>query len=361
MKTLSTFYQGKKVLITGNTGFKGAWLSQLLLSFGASVSGLALEPNTEPNLFSTLGLRETCKTHIGDIRDPKIVEQAIDEEEPEIIFHLAAQPLVRDSYDNPRYTFETNLLGTLNVLEAVRRKDFVKAVVIITTDKVYKNKEAEEGYTEKEELGGYDPYSASKVCVEFIAESYKNAFFNPERNPSCLICTARAGNVIGGGDWSKDRLIPDIIKSVFETKDKTIIRSPKAIRPWQHVLEPLSGYLLLGKRLWKGDKTTVGAWNFAPERENMITVEKLLKKGIDILGQGSYIVNEATQDKKHETTILRLDATKAKEALSWKPNLSIDKTLQLTFSWYKTFYTDREMIKQETMQQITSFFGEKGP
>jgi len=345
----------RKILVTGNTGFKGSWLSQILLNSNAEITGIGLEPNTNPNLFYSLRLENKTKTYFQDIRDSDKIKEIIKYEKPEIVFHLAAQPLVRESYDNPKYTFETNLLGTVNVLQAIKEVETVKAAVIITTDKVYKDKKWIWPYREDDELGGYDPYSTSKACMELITKSYIQSFFNPEdynTKHQTLVATVRAGNVIGGGDWSKDRLVPDIIKSVFEKNEEIILRSPNAIRPWQHVLEPLTGYLMLAKKLHLGDKEFVGAWNFGPNEENSINVEEVVKRGISILNEGLYSIEE--QSEKHETKILRLDSTKAKTLLGWKQTLDIDKTLEWTFEWYKEYYK-RGNILNFTEQQIKQF------
>mgnify|MGYP005838364939 CR=1 FL=1 len=348
------FFKGKKILITGITGFKGSWLSYTLLKFGAKVVGYSLEPNTNPNMFSSLELHKKMKTYFSDIRDYKKLKKVIDEENPGIIFHLAAQPLVRTSYDDPLTTFSTNILGTANVLEATKENKKVKAVVLITTDKVYENKEWIWPYRENDELGGYDPYSSSKACAELVIKSYTRSFFNPDffgKNHNTIVVSARAGNVIGGGDWSKDRLIPDMIKSMMEKKEVLEIRNPSAIRPWQHVLEPLFGYMLLAKKAFDKDKSIIGPWNFASEEDSFIKVKDVVEKGVKILGKGKYVFGKE-DETKHETRILKLDSTKAKSLLNWKSRLSVDESIKMTFEWYKCFYEDRKNIINFTNKQI---------
>jgi CDP-glucose 4,6-dehydratase len=335
--SLAGFFSGKPVLITGHTGFKGAWLSRILSGMGAKVSGYSLAPITKPGLYDALGLERTVAGRISDIRDYKQLLETFRQESPEIVFHLAAQPLVRDSYDDPLHTFSTNVMGTANVLECVRLSQGVKAVVVVTTDKVYEVKDGKP-HKETDALGGYDPYSSSKVCAEQVTRCYSRAFFNPENQETkTLIASARAGNVIGGGDWSKDRLVPDIVRALFEKNEPVVIRNPEAVRPWQHVLDPLSGYMMLAKRLYGGDRRAVGAWNFAPEKGSFITTERLVEKFTKMMGRGAYVVRR-DESGKHETGVLRLDASKAKRELGWKPVLGIDETLQWTLEWYKSFY-----------------------
>lgn len=359
---LSGFFRGKKILVTGHTGFKGSWLTQVLLRMGANVSGYSLAPSTKPNAYAAIGLDKAVAGHIADIRDYKKLAEAFATERPEIVFHLAAQPLVRDSYDDPLYTFSTNVMGTANVLECVRRLSGVKAAVIITTDKVYENKGVRP-HKEDDELGGYDPYSSSKVCAEYVTRCYIRSYFNPDSKtgntkPETLIASARAGNVIGGGDWSKDRLVPDIVRSIIEKNEPVMLRNPDAIRPWQHVLDPLFGYLMLARRLYEADRKAVGAWNFAPEKESFITTEKLVERSIKAIGKGSYEVKAA--GGKHETGILKLDASKAKKELGWKPCLGIDESLEWTFEWYKSFYKGDDVANITNAQIgrfMESFYG----
>ncbi len=341
---LGKFFRGKKVFVTGSTGFKGSWLCQILLSFGAKLSGYALKPATKPSLHTILGLDKRMTTYYSDVRDCKRLEGAVKKEKPEIVFHLAAQPLVRYSYQNPLLTYETNVMGTVNMLQALMAARGVKSSVMITTDKVYENKEWVWAYRENDELGGVDPYSASKACAELAIRSYTQSFFSPEsygKKHGTLVASARAGNVIGGGDWSDDRLVPDIVRAIFEKKEPVVMRNPDAVRPWQHVLDPLFGYMLLSKRLYEGGQDAVGAWNFAPDSHNCITVESLVKNAIKITGEGSFVIKP--DSSKHEMKLLKLDATKAKTHIGWKPLLSIGECLDWTFDWYRSYYSGKKM------------------
>ena len=356
MNDLKKFFKNKKILITGQTGFKGSWLTQILLNWDARISGIALKPNTSPNLFDALNIKSRTNNYFVDIRNFRKIKEIFAKEKPEIVFHLAAQPLVRDSYDNPLYTFETNIIGTANILQAIKEIGKVRAAVIITTDKVYENKESGRPFKENDKLGGYDPYSASKAAAEIVIDSYVKSFFNPKdynKKHKTLISSARSGNVIGGGDWSKDRLVPDIIKAIFENKKKIILRNPDSIRPWQHVLEPSFGYILLAKKLYEGKKKFSGAWNFGPRDENYLTVKELTKEAIGKLKKGSYIIKK--NNTKHEAKYLRLNSNKARNLLGWRPKLNLAKTLELTFVWYQKFY-NRENIVKITNEQIKSFF-----
>ena len=285
MENLERFFKNKKVLITGHTGFKGSWLSKILLNWGADISGIALKPDTDPNLFNILEIKKNINNYFCDIRNFKSLEKIVEKEKPEIVFHLAAQPLVRSSYDDPLYTFETNILGVVNILQIIKKINRIKAAVIITTDKVYENKKNKLSYKEDDRLGGYDPYSSSKAASELVINSYIRSFFNPKdynKKHKTLIASARSGNVIGGGDWQKDRIIPDIVKSIYEKKEKLIIRNPDSIRPWQYVLEDLEGYLLLAKKLYQGKKEFSGAWNFGPDsKEKCLTVKELIEKSFN--------------------------------------------------------------------------------
>lgn len=353
--TFKNFFKNKKVLITGHTGFKGGWLAEILLYCGADISGIGLLPQTNPALFTLIGLQKQMRSHLCDIRDFKKIKKIIAFESPEIIFHLAAQPLVRDSYDDPLYTFETNIIGTANILQAAKESGGVKAMVMITTDKVYWEKTGC-FYKEDDKLGGYDPYSASKAGAEMVINSYIKSYFNPDyygKKHKTLVASARAGNVIGGGDWLRHRIFPDIIRSVFETKGKLILRNPGSIRPWQHVLDPLCGYLLLAQKLYESKKEFSGAWNFGPDKKNYLTVENLVKEAIKIFGKGSYAVQE--DFAKHEAASLKLNSDKARQALGWRSAYDFHGALEITCEWYEAFYNKKD-IKKITQQQVASFF-----
>lgn len=351
------FFKGKKIIITGNTGFKGSWLSQILLNFGADVVGISLPPETNPSLFKTLSLDTRMKTYFCDVRNFQELDEIFQNEKPEIVFHLAAQALVRDSYDDPLKTFSSNSLGTANVLEVIRKNDFIKSAVIITTDKVYFNNGSPVPYKEDDPLGGYDPYSASKAAADVISNSYINSFFNIAdfgKKHNTLIAIARAGNVIGGGDWANDRLIPDIIRAIYDKKEEVVLRSPNAVRPWQHVLDPLNGYLALAEGLYNKNIDCVGAWNFGPEQSGQITVEHLVGKAIEILGMGSYRVE--ADNTKHEATLLSLNIDKSKKLLGWSPIIDFEKSIKMTFDWYRSFYEKKGDIVELTNQQIRECF-----
>jgi len=357
MSGIQEFFRNKKILITGHSGFKGSWLAKALLDCDADITGIALEPVSKPNLFEPLGLKRSIKNYFFDINDFEKIKETIEKEKPEIVFHLAAQPLVRDSYDDPLYTFKTNIIGTANVLQAIKETETVKSAVIITTDKVYEEEREEplHEYREDNKLGGHDPYSSSKAAAEIITSCYVRSFFNPEgylKKHKTLIASARSGNVIGGGDWSKDRIVPDIIRSVFEKDEKIILRNPEAVRPWQFVLDPLLGYMLLAKKLYEGEKDISGAWNFGPDNDSYLTVEELTGRAVKILGRGSYSVQR--DENKREAAILRLNSEKAKNALGWRPILDIDAALDFTFEWYKSFY-DKNDIVSITNDQIKYF------
>lgn len=356
MNNIQSFFRNKKVLITGHTGFKGSWLTQILLNWGADIIGIALMPSTDPSLFYLLDIKKHINNYFADIRNFKKVKEIILKEKPEIVFHLAAQPLIRDSYDDPLYTFETNIIGTANVLQAIKEFGGAKSAVIITTDKVYEEKGRACYYKESDKLGGYDPYSSSKAGAEIIIDSYIKSFFNVKdynEKHKTLIASARSGNVIGGGDWLKNRILPDIIRSIFEKKEKLIIRNPNSIRPWQYVLEPLYGYMLLAKKLYEGKKELSGAWNFGPKEKNYLTVRKLVEKTLEMLKRGSYVIKR--DPAKHEADFLRLDISKAKNILGWKPTFNLDQILKLTLDWYRSFYNKKDVI-EITNQQIELFF-----
>jgi len=340
------FWKNKRVLITGHTGFKGSWLSFWLKTLGAEVFGYSPPRKDSPNLFENLQLEGHITSINGDITDLPNLQKSLVEFKPEIVFHLAAQALVRKSYREPVQTYQTNVIGTINVLEAVRHCDTVKAVVIITTDKVYENKEWIWAYRENDRLGGFDPYSNSKACAELAVSAYRNSFFADSQT---LIATARAGNVIGGGDWCEDRLIPDIFRSLIHG-EQLKIRNPHSIRPWQFVLEPLSGYLSLAEKLHGGDKHFEGAWNFGPRDEDFQTVGWILEQIRQIWNEP---VNWEIDDHHHphEANLLKIDSTKAKTELKWLPKLSLFEGLKLTTEWYRGF-REKEYLIELTKGQI---------
>jgi len=347
----SGIYKNKTVLVTGHTGFKGSWLVSWLLNLGADVIGYSLEPPSEPNHYSLLD--EKYLSIIGDIRDRENLCKVISRHKPDIVFHLAAQPIVRLSYQLPVETYETNVMGTLNVFEACRQSDSVRAIVNVTSDKCYKNKEWLWGYREDDPMGGYDPYSSSKGCSEILTASYRNSFFNTEHygnSHNTLVASARAGNVIGGGDWAEDRLIPDIMRAAFSGKD-VVIRSPQSTRPWQHVLEPLSGYLFLGQKLLEGETDYADAWNFGPDENSAIPVEEVVKSIKFNWDKLNYIINEENSDV-HEATLLKLDCSKARTKLKWQSVWNIDDTFVKTVDWYREYYDNSRII---TKQQITEY------
>lgn len=325
-------YKNKKVLVTGHTGFKGSWLSIWLLQLGAKVIGYALDPLNPDDNFVKSGLADKITDYRNDIRDFKRFEEIVNTENPEIIFHLAAQPLVLKSYDDPLYTVQVNTLGTANVLEAFRQSKSARVLILVTTDKVYRNNEWVWGYRENDQLGGHDLYSGSKAAAEILIESYIQSFFSSGEKH---IAVVRAGNVIGGGDWSENRIVPDCIKAI-ENNVPIFIRNPNAIRPWQHVLEPLGGYLFLGENLLMNNAQYNGAWNFGPFYSNAVDVEQLVQAIIKQYGSGSYCIQSVGKVHK-ETNFLTLDISKALNKLNWKPLLDFDKTIELTVNWYKRY------------------------
>lgn len=339
-----TFWKNRRVLVTGHTGFKGAWLSFWLHHLGAHVGGYALEPDGSGSLFQDAGIATFTESVIGDIRDLAALFRTVKAFCPEVVFHLAAQPLVRVSYDCPVETFATNVMGTVNLLEALRRVGGVGALVVVTTDKVYENHELARGYTEVDRLGGHDPYASSKACSEMAVSSYRRSF------PDCPpVATARAGNVIGGGDRARDRLIPDVIGSILAGR-APLIRFPQAIRPWQHVLDPLSGYLLLAQKVFDAPSDFATAWNFGPNRESHVSVEQLLGKLIAIWG-GNVVFEIATGSQPHETSCLYLDSSLSRRMLCWKPRWSLDEALAQTVTWWKTRSSGAD-IQAEMRHQI---------
>jgi len=350
---LSNFYSGKTVLITGDTGFKGSWLAFWLSILGAKVIGYALPPLHKNDHFNLLKLDRTI-THIdANIMDLAKLKKVFHQFKPDIVFHLAAQALVRFSYDEPKLTFDTNIGGSVNVLEAIRTAESVQSVVYITSDKAYKNKEWTWGYRENDELGGHDPYSASKAAAEVVFSSYFDSFFSARKDIG--LSTVRAGNVIGGADWALDRIVPDCIKALSENKP-VIIRNPVATRPWQHVLEPLSGYLLLAAKLYFEPKKYSGAWNFGSDIKSIKTVKTLAEKVIEMYGKGEIELQNKV-DSNHEATILHLNCDKANTKLDWYPTWNFDKTIERTVNWYKNFLEGKDPVDL-TMSDINKFMEE---
>lgn len=341
-------YKGKRVLVTGHTGFKGSWLVMWLKELGADICGYSLAPNTTPSMFEVVNVADGIRSVIGDIRDRETLNKTFQDFKPEFVFHLAAQPLVRLSYAEPVLTYETNVIGTLNVLEAARKCGTVKAFVNITTDKCYENKEIARGYKEDEPMGGYDMYSSSKGCVEILSSSYRRSFLQED---GYAMATARAGNVIGGGDWALDRLIPDCVRSI-EAGKEIEIRNPVSTRPWQHVLEPLSGYLLLGQLLYTQGKKFAEGFNLGPNPDSVLTVAEVAKQVVEAYGKGSVYVHK--RDNLHEANLLMLDITKAKEVLGWTPTYTAHEAIVKTVQWYERFYKGEQMIPF-TLQQIHEY------
>lgn len=340
MEKINKAYKGKKVLVTGHTGFKGSWLSIWLNHIGANVIGLALESKNINNNYNLANVSNFVDEYFVDIRDKEKLNEVFLIEQPEIVFHLAAQALVLDSYNSPLETFETNTMGVANILEAVRHTKSVKTAVIITTDKVYDNKEWIWPYREDERIGGYDPYSASKGAAELIISSYRNSFFNPNKfaEHGKSIASVRAGNVIGGGDWAENRIIPDCIRALQEGKSIEV-RSPLSVRPWQHVIEPLGGYLLLGANMIENPKEFASAWNFGPESGNIVNVGHLVDLLVKNYGKGEWL-DKSNSESVHEAKLLSLDINKAKYNLNWQPLLDINQTIEYTVDWYKRYKSE---------------------
>jgi CDP-glucose 4,6-dehydratase len=346
MKQFGDAYRAKRVLVTGHTGFKGSWLSLWLSQLGAEVVGISLAPENDPNHWSLLNLEAAIKHYEVDIRNSTDMAGVINDTQPEVIFHLAAQPLVRRSYRDPLETWSTNVMGTANLLDACRKNDSVRAILVVTTDKCYENQEWMWGYRENDRLGGHDPYSASKAGSELVVSSFRSAFFHTNGAP--LLATARAGNVIGGGDWSEDRLIPDLVRAI-DARRSFEIRSPNATRPWQHVLESLSGYLLLGQKLIEGDRKFEGAWNFGPERGGNRTVAEVLNKlnahWPDMQWQ------KAQGEQLHEASLLYLDSAKAHSQLGWQSVWNLETALEKTANWYRMYLDHKKTISRQQLSE----------
>jgi CDP-glucose 4,6-dehydratase len=335
------FWRGKRVLLTGHTGFKGGWLSLWLQSLGAELSGFALAPPTEPNLFTVARVRDGMSSTIGDIRNLDAVTRAMVAFKPDIVIHMAAQPLVRLSYHEPVETYATNVMGTVHVLEAARRVGSVRCIVNVTTDKCYENREWAWGYREDEPMGGHDPYSNSKGCAELVTSAYRRSYFH-KSGPA--LASARAGNVIGGGDWAADRLVPDILRA-FERDEPVVIRNPHSTRPWQHVLEPLSGYLVLAERLWNDGQAFAEGWNFGPQDDDARPVGWIVERMVESWGSGATWRLDAGEHP-HEAHYLKLDISKARQRLGWRPRWKLDTALAKITQWHRAW------LAQQDMQQI---------
>lgn len=348
------FWQGKKVFVTGHTGFKGSWMSLWLQEMGALVKGYSLAPPTEPSLFVEADITTGMESQIADIRDYQILFDSIDEFKPDIVFHMAAQPLVRLSYEIPVDTYSTNVMGTVHLLEACRKIKGIKAIVNITSDKCYENKEWVWGYRENEPMGGYDPYSNSKGCAELVASSFRQSFFNPAKysEHGIGLASVRAGNVIGGGDWALDRLIPDMLNS-FEEGRPVEIRSPHAIRPWQHVLEPLSGYLAVAEKLFLEGADYSEAWNFGPKDDDAQPVQNIVEQLSACWGEGAqWFLSKG--DHPHEAHYLKLDCSKARMKLNWQPVWDLNTTLNKIVGWHKEWLAKRNM-REYTLAEIKDY------
>ena len=347
----SDFWSGKKVFISGHTGFKGSWLSLWLHSLGSQITGYALAPSTEPNLFSVLGIEKSIIDHRDDVRDLSSLKSVIKSSEPEIIIHMAAQSLVRESYKDPVGTYATNVIGTVNLLEAARSCGSVRVILVVTSDKCYENREIDYEYRETDPLGGHDAYSSSKGCAELVTSGFRRSFF--ENGKVVAIASARAGNVIGGGDWAANRIIPDAIRA-FSDAQILLVRNPGAVRPWQHVLEPLSGYMTLCEKMWNQPSKFSEEWNFGPENESVCTVEEVTNRVSEIWGdQAAW--RKSNGDHLHEATLLKLDITKAKKLLDWEPKWSLSKGLNETISWYKEFYDTKQDMRNYSLNQINEY------
>lgn len=347
-------WRGRRVFLTGHTGFKGGWLALWLTRLGATVRGYALDPSTQPSLFTSAKVSSAIEDIRGDILDHPRLEASLREFAPEVVFHLAAQPLVRRSYADPLGTYATNVMGTAHLLEAVRKAPSVRAVVCVTTDKCYENRESPAPFRETDALGGHDPYSSSKACAEIVSSAYRDSFFSVDRpgEHRVALATARAGNVIGGGDFSEDRLIPDLIRG-FQTRQSVLIRHPKAIRPWQHVLEPLRGYLILAEHLLAGDPNAQSAFNFGPHPEDAWPVGQIADRMVVVWGAGASWTHDKGSNV-HEAALLRLDSTKARTQLGWEPRITIESALRKTVDWYHAHHNGANMT-DFTLKQIAEY------
>jgi CDP-glucose 4,6-dehydratase len=353
LKCLNKFWNGKKVFLTGHTGFKGSWFSIFLNLLGAKVVGYSLKPNVNPNLYDLANLnKQNHKNILGDIRDYNKLKKSIKNFSPDFVVHMAAQPLVRESYINPKYTYEVNTLGTVNILNILNEVKFIKSALIITTDKVYLNNNKKNYYEENDLLGGFDPYSNSKSCAELAVNSYNRSFFEEKK---IFVATARAGNVIGGGDFSKDRILPDYIRSLLKNK-KLFLRSPNAIRPWQHVIDPLYGYLLLLMKLYKKEAIISDSFNFGPKNSNNKSVKDVINLINKDFNNSVRVINKFNNSKNyHESKILMLNSDKSKKILNWQTKYNLKQSIKLTSFWFKEFFAKKNILKL-TQDQIINYF-----
>jgi CDP-glucose 4,6-dehydratase len=348
------FWRGKRILITGHTGFKGGWLSLWLRALGAKVAGLSLAPTGKPNLFEVANVADQTESSFADIRDLPGLVAAIERQNPEVVFHLAAQSLVRPSYSDPVETYTTNVIGTVNVLEAIRRNGKVRACIIVTSDKCYENREWHWPYREIDPMGGHDPYSSSKGCAELVTAAYRASYFDPANADAvpCAVASVRAGNVIGGGDWSTDRLVPDLIRAI-DRGERLVLRNPNSVRPWQHVLDPLAGYLLLAERLWHDGAKYAGAWNFGPSPTDVRSVQWIVERFVAAWGEKVDWAIDAGPHP-HEARLLSLDSTKARMVLGWHPRWTIDEALASIADWHGAYRAGQPMA-QVVRRQIEAY------
>jgi CDP-glucose 4,6-dehydratase len=345
------FYRRKKVLLTGHTGFKGGWMATWLALLGANVTGFSLRPNTEPNLFTTAEVGQKVNSIFGDVRDLPLVSEVFKRSEPEIVIHNAAQAIVRRSYSDPVGTYSTNVMGTVHVLEAARHTASVRCVIVVTSDKCYESEERGEGYREGDAMGGYDPYSSSKGAAELVTAAYRRSFFT--HNTGAVLASVRAGNVIGGGDWAEDRLIPDLVRSIW-LKQPVTIRHPGAVRPWQHVLDPIRGYLMLAQRLSEDGGRYAEGWNFGPRREDAVAVADLARLVVSAWGKGE-VRFQQDSDGPHEAKYLYLNCDKALQCLGWEPKLRLNQAIDWTVKWYRSFYERSQQARAITEDQIREY------
>ena len=354
MTEIESFFKSRKILVTGHTGFIGSWLTKWLTMLSSDVCGYALEPHTHPNIYDALSIDKFIIYVKGDMRSAELLRKTLTEFQPEIVFHLAAQPIVLDSYDNPVETFDTNVTGTVNLLNELRQIDSVKTIIVMTSDKSYRNNEWVYPYRENDILGGKDPYSASKSCQDIVVDSFRESYFS---NTGVGISSVRSGNVIGGGDWAPHRIIPDLVRGIVDG-EKVKIRSPDSVRPWQHVLEPISGMLSLAEKMYNDIKLS-GAWNFGPAQNTEMSVKELVEKFINIWGSGSYEIDEV--QNYNEANYLQLDISKAKSDLNWTPRYNFGVALNETVDWYKEYYRNPATIDKKTGEQIEKYFSNLNP